>query len=318
MGRGMAEAIGRSANTIAGYMGQSAQDAELQRQRQADRLEQMRLAAELRDPKSSGAPSLTEDQLDEETAGRMGTTVADVQRTRKAVKTGDTSAFREHKKGTVEGPDGKVHEWETNDYPPGFEEQFETKVKSLYAIRESLRLGKDYKDVAEGRNTQQKTDQISGMIAGELDPQKVGVAQAAVKGEGPFKVTENLIGNQFTGESKPTQVGSAKINDLNKPDPSIAAGDRNSRRTALTQERISADNEADRIRKEKAEELSKAFSTKAREAVAAKYAPLEKANADKRADIERRLKEVDDNKSAAPAAPAAQPRRAFRVLGKEG
>lgn len=304
MGRGMAEAIGRSANTIAGYMGQSVQDTELQRQRQQDKLDQIRLTAELRDPKTgSGPPALTEQQMDEETAGRLGTTVADVQRTRGAVKTGDTSAFREKKSGKVEGPDGTVHDWETNDYPPGFEDQFQSKVKALYDVRDQLRLGKDYKDVASGRETQQKVGQVEGIIGGTMDSTKVGEAQAAVKGEGAFKVTENLIGNQFTGEAKPTAVGNAKINDLNQPDAGPAATERASQRAAITQERIAADNEAERIRKEKGEALSKAYSVKAREKVEADFAVREKANQDKLADIESRLKAV--NGGPATKSPAA-------------
>lgn len=319
MGRGMAEAIGRSANTIAGYMGQSAQDEDMMRQKQADRLEQIRLTAELRDPKTgSGAPSLSEQQMDEEAAGRLGTTVADVARTRAAVKTGDTSPFKERKSGKVEGPDGKVHDWETNDYPPGFEDQFQAKVKALYDVREQLRLGKDYKEVASGRETQQKVDQVTGIVGGAMDPRKVGEAQAAVKGEGSFKVTENLIGNQFTGEATVTPVGTAKIKDLEKPDAGPAASEKASQRAAITQERIAADNEADRLRKEKADAMKGAYSKSAKDQVAADFAAAEKANADKRADIERRLRALDG--TPAPAAkPASQPASSggFRLLGRE-
>lgn len=103
------------------------------------------------------------------------------------------------------------------------------------------------------------------------------------------------------------------INRNNRPNPGPA--ERTAQRTALTQERTAADNEAERLHKEKQSEMAGAFSASKKQAVADKYAPLEADLKRKRDDIEARLKAMGDGDGKPAPAVAAKPEeRRFRVL----
>jgi hypothetical protein len=299
MGRGMAEAVGRSANTIAGYMSQAAGDSIDRQHRQEDKLEQLRVAGELRKEQIEATAagkdkSLTDDEIDEQAAGNLGTTLPEVRKLRKAVQTGDLS-----------------------EYPPGFETQFEAKAKALYAIRESIARGKDYQPITAGRETQQKVDQVGGIVAGAMDPVKVGTAQAAVKGEGPYKITDNLIGNQFTGDATVTPVGSAQIKKDERPPQSTIDAPVKATIAALKERRQSAEAEANRIQKSEAAALKAAGANRKRQdAVKTEFA-------EQKAEIQKRLEAIDRDLQASqsggpgakPApAPASASKREFKIL----
>lgn len=248
IGSHMADAIGRSSSEIAGFMmkSKSADEDRAFREEQAalNRQSQMDLRREINAGKGSGGsgpPPMTDDQINELASySRDGEGKAvfksqdEVAQYRAAKKTGDYSSYQNDTEQRMPGEDGKDVTWSTKTYPSGFEEQKAAKDKALGEIVFEARHGKDSKDVAEGRAINQKTDQVAGIVGGSMNAGSVSLAQAAVKGDGPYKGTNDTVYNQNTGGSTATTVGAARARKDNATANAPPPGDAAASRAALT------------------------------------------------------------------------------------
>lgn len=249
VGRHMAEAVGNSSSQIAAMMTKSAAVDEAAAERHRYRMEELQQqAADRKDLKSMGkaggeSADLSDDQINEiaslNAAGKDGkplfSSAADVAKLRTANSTGDYSGYQQTNEYDVPDADGNVGKVKVTGYPPGFDDQVAAKKQALGQIVESIRMGKDYKPIMEGRQTGQQMGLVGDVMAGRSDAADVGRAVAASKGEGSFTANDGSVVDKFSGEAGTTEVGDARIKefgaqsaklsaDINKINAEIEAG----------------------------------------------------------------------------------------------
>lgn len=104
-----------------------------------------------------------------------------------------------------------IEPYTKREYPPGFEAEAKDKARMIGEIRQSLVLGKEAKNVAEGEQVTFNTDTARGVLAGRI-PQSEGAAAVGVeKGTGAWKEGGGTMYNQYTSENDPTDVGRSTI-----------------------------------------------------------------------------------------------------------
>lgn len=168
-------------------------------------------------------------------AGRMGMTVPELRQLQKAQATGDVTGYSQEvtryrrDEGTLDGEgdqysdavsrkNATLVEEKVKEYPPGFEREIRAKFNTLASIKESMLMGKDFKDVTEGRQNEFETGVGRAILAGQAKQGEGAGAVAGMKGQGGYKVQGNTVVNEFTGESKSTEVGES-IEERNRRAP---------------------------------------------------------------------------------------------------
>ncbi len=366
IGNAIGESLGRGATGIADFMFRSiARDedrdarAEERRQLQEERLVAAREAREsnetlrrdLAGQKAAGGGAggggmtrLEEGGLVEEAiAGSMGQTVPQLRQLRNAIRTGDTSAYRQDvATGRMEdvNADGVADDPEVSDaisrktakleterrIPPGFEEEFRAKAKALARLQEQYILGKDYDDVQKGVRTAIGNDVATGIASGTATPEAGGKKMAAIEGKDLKGGSDGVVYDKFSGEAQTTEVGKSKINENNAQ--AARAGrstvDKDASLQTLQQLRLSADGTLKDARRALTEfdKIAKDLPTKAREARAEERKQLAQDVDTARANLgdvsgllSKRLGVEKPEKEAAAPKPAATPAPAKAASG---
>jgi hypothetical protein len=316
---GIGQGIANAGSTLGGYMMQSAMQDDRQEERRREKEEEARRQAErdalyrrTADQQAAGkggggtdggmtAADIGEGGKDEGLLARsMGMTVPELRAMRKFSETGDTEPF---KRG-VERYKDEVTSGDTTDavsrkyakqmnltevvkeLPAGFEREARAKLQTLAKIEESYRLGKDYKEVAEGRRTQQEVDASQAAMANPEAAGRIGQGMAAGGGKALVGGDSNVTRNLFTGATSTTPVGQSVITkntaDSNQSGASVREA---------PQERLTAE----------AETLRKA----ANEAVGERKRALEAKLDEVLAELQRRR--AASKPTPAPAPGAARP-----------
>lgn len=222
------QAIANIGNTFGNYMLQSARDDEREqerreredlrrREREEDRkwreeqdAKYRRTAEQQGASRSSGPRELTDD----EQAAMAGMDRPTYDALWKSVKTGDRSSFKRGVEREVDVPDPDNPDYNSTrqkqvvqDYPPGFEAEYQAKVSKLAEIRKISVYNKDYDDVKRGERTGQQINASNAAIARPEAAGVIGQGMAAGEGKGAYKVQGNTKINEFTGEATSTEVG---------------------------------------------------------------------------------------------------------------
>lgn len=211
--------------------------AELQRQRMEAAAERQadRIAAKGSSSGGSGGLSAAEigsGGADEGMIARAaGLTIPELRAARQYSETGNAEPFkRDVTRYTRDQDDGMagandeysdavsrkystLNEEKVRELPPGFEQEMRARNKALAKIEESYRLGKNYKEVAEGRQTQQEVDTTSDVLSGRRDPGTAGTAIAAGQGKDLYGGDSNVTRQKFTGQTSTTAVGESQITE---------------------------------------------------------------------------------------------------------
>jgi hypothetical protein len=284
LGRGIAgagQALGQG--LIDSYLQQQKIDAALAA-KEADRQTRLQIEREKADAKAAEIGGIDPNSKEGliETALRMGVPVSQVQ---------DMLAASQGQPAAQEGlrpVDGYAAD----------------KQRALAEIRSSLRLGKNYKDVSEGRVKAAEAD-VSGRIAsGDLTPEEGGAMAAAQSGKSLYSGNESGTTNLFSGEQSMNKLGEAKVKAENalvgergaQADKARADADTKSRdknmlneeRKALTYQLQSFDRDLDRLRTQ----IANTFDDTELAALKREREDVVKARADIR-------KQLDDNAAAA-------------------
>lgn len=230
VGSAMGQAIANVGTTIGGFMSQSARDDERRRELEERRAYESerdalykRTADQQAAARSGGGGAsgrvgaLTDEEKDYEAAA-MGMTRPQYERFMSAQRSGDMSAFKRDTQKTTTTESGDPYNPEVavttvKDYPPGFEQEFASKQKTLARLREERSFGKDYKEVVEGRQGMQNIGLVNEAMAKPDMIPTLGASKAAVKGEGMFDGDSNTTRNKFTGKSEATAVGKSVIGE---------------------------------------------------------------------------------------------------------
>jgi hypothetical protein len=246
------QAISNIGSTIGNYMLQSNLQEDRQEERRREREEDARRQAE-RDAlyrrtadqqtaaaRSSGggadgglpAKSIGEGGEDEAMLARAaGLTVPELRALRQYSSTGDKEPFKRDvtrysrdQDDTMAGPNdefgdavsrktAKLVEEKAKELPPGFEPEIRAKMQSLARIEESYRLGKNYKEVTEGRQNEFETDVGKGILSGAVGPGRGAASVGGMKGNAVFEGDSNTTRNRYSGESGATAVGQSVITE---------------------------------------------------------------------------------------------------------
>lgn len=241
---GIGQGIANAGRTAGDYMMRAELDeerqrerAELQRERLAAQERENARAADLRRELASNAAANrrggSDDGLsaqDVAQGGSMEGTIAGLtegsvpalRRLRAARDSGDFSGYQVDVTKEVDVPnpdnpdyDSKRETRVVKDYPPGFEREISAKLKRLSQIEESYRLGKNYKEVAEGRMGEFEREQKQGIVAGTVKPETFAAAQAADKGKLYENMGEAGTFNVASGASALNPLGTAKQSQAN-------------------------------------------------------------------------------------------------------
>lgn len=155
-------------------------------------------------------------------AGRMQMTVPELRKLDKAQLTGDASGYRVDVTRTTSPASAGVdpYNMETiqetvKEYPPGFDKEIRSKFDKLASIRESMRMGKDFKDVTEGRQNEFETRVGEGVLSGEMSMGRGSGAVASMSGKPIVDVKDGTAFNQYTGTSQTTEKGQSEIRENN-------------------------------------------------------------------------------------------------------
>lgn len=111
----------------------------------------------------------------------LGDTVPEGQAYMKALTTGDTSGIGEEV--ALPGPTEDGKQLTGRVQPDNLKEILAAKAKILREIDDEFRLGKDYKDVAEGRRTELGNEVGRGLVSGRLKTEDAGEQIAALEGK---------------------------------------------------------------------------------------------------------------------------------------
>lgn len=164
-------------------------------------------------------------------ARQAGMTVPELRAFRRSSDTGDLEPFkrdvtrygRDQDDGMAGANDeysdavsrktAKLTEEKVRDFPPGFEQEYRAKLKTLARIEESYLLGKNYEPVAKGRQTQQEVDASQRAMESPAQAGIIGQGIAAGQGKDLIGGDSNVTRNKFTGETTTTDVGKSVITE---------------------------------------------------------------------------------------------------------
>lgn len=203
VGRYMGAAVGQSMSDVGGMMFRE-QDREEERERERlFRAEQNELARTSREEiatanrEAKEKPEVSDDDMNELTAGRLGMSVPEVVAHRDAVRTGDESQFN------------------FDEYPAGISpETIKAKRRSIYEILEQYQTGKDYKPLEEGRSEKHKRGLVDKAIAEPDAAPAIAQGVAAGAGKGAYGGNSDVVRNEFTGSVSTTDIGRARITNM--------------------------------------------------------------------------------------------------------
>ena len=161
-------------------------------------------------------------------AGKMGMTEPEYAQFYSARKSGDVSKFAQEvsqferepivagESDAVSRSTATLKENKITRLPPGFEQEFRSKVKALSDLEESYALGGHYDDVTKGRQTSFQTGVGQGILNKEITGKDIGTASQAVAsstGKESYAVQGGEKLNQFTGASETTPKGLSEIQE---------------------------------------------------------------------------------------------------------
>lgn len=162
-------------------------------------------------------------------ARQAGMTVPELRAFRRSSDTGDLEPFkrditrygRDQDDGMAGANDeysdavsrktAKLTEEKVRDFPPGFEQEYRAKLKTLARIEESYLLGKNYEPVAKGRQTQQEVDASERAMESPAQAGIIGQGIAAGQGKDLIGGDSNVTRNKYTGDTSVTPVGQSVI-----------------------------------------------------------------------------------------------------------
>lgn len=232
------EGIGSVGNSVTNYLARNAEREDRQEERRRE-LEERRAYERDRDEKyrrtaeqqsagrgPSGPTLLTDDEQAAIAVGQGAVSGRpEYDALWNSVKTGDRSAFKKGVEREVDVPNPENPDYDSTrekrvvqEYPPGFEDVYKAKVAKLAEIRQMSVYNKDYDDVKKGERTAQEIKRSDEAIADPSRAGDIGKGMAAGEGRGGYKVQGNTLFNEFTGDTKSTEVGES-IQDRNRRAP---------------------------------------------------------------------------------------------------
>lgn len=151
----------------------------------------------------------------------LGDTVPEGQAYMKALTTGDTSGIGQDV--ALPGPTEDGQQLTGRMQPDNLKEILAAKAKILREIDDEFRLGKDYKDVAEGRRTELGNQVGRGMVGGAIKTEDAGEQIAALEGKAVDPATAEA--KRAALEAKAERDRAAAKKD-NRTDPNLRASGR--------------------------------------------------------------------------------------------
>lgn len=164
-------------------------------------------------------------------ARAAGMTVPEMRALRRYSETGDSTPFMRNVERDVDVPDPENPDYNTirerriaQELPPGFDREARAKMQMLARIEESYRLGKDYDNVAKGRETMQGVDFANRAASNPASAGVLGQAMAVREGKPLIDEGGGEMFNQYTGASRTTPKGESEIGE-NRAQAAKAAAD---------------------------------------------------------------------------------------------
>lgn len=153
-------------------------------------------------------------------ARAAGMTVPEMRALRRYSETGDSTPFMRNVERDVDMPDPENPDYNTirerriaQELPPGFDREARAKMQMLARIEESYRLGKDYDNVAKGREAMQGVDFANRAASNPASAGVLGQAMAVREGKPLIDEGGGEMFNQYTGTSRTTPKGESEIGE---------------------------------------------------------------------------------------------------------
>lgn len=205
----LGQGIAQAGNEVANSMSRAAleeeryrEKLELQRERLQSRDEQQRRDLEFKREMAAQRQQSTggggrREMTDVEQAAAAGMTLPEYRKVWGYVEQGKQALAE-----PVTTLDDEQGVMTSSAVPAGAERWAQSKAAALSKIRQESLLGKDLKDVAQGRETLFQLDQAQRVLSGEAKASDVGSAIAASQGKDRYTTASGVVLDKFSGEAR--------------------------------------------------------------------------------------------------------------------